>query len=130
MTVQEAVETINKIKNFSASIENREKTTIIVVEYFFKGKKKEAGFLSEKDTKLSIGFCGSFTDSYESKLNHIKSFKIGWKQETTQETQQPQKQHKKQHLRRIRIESYHYSSLSERDRLESDSSNWMYTHDL
>jgi len=119
MTIQQAISTINGFTNFYAKLDDNK----IVIEYYFKGKRKEAGFVSEKDIQLSLGFCGSFTSRFESILNKIHDFKIDWTTETETESKKETKTSNK-------IGDHHYSSLAERDRLEADDSNWMYTHDL
>jgi hypothetical protein len=119
MTIQAAIEKINSYNNFLA----RQEESKIVVEFQFKGKKRVAGFVSENNTQLSVGFCGAFTSRFESILEKISALKIDWslkvENKITDKKSNPNK-----------IKSYHYSSLAERDRLESDASNWMFTHDL
>lgn len=125
MTTQQAIGKIKEM-GFTANLWEKNGKSRIYVSFNFKGMTKDAGFIGNDKVEFvtftwarsMAATSGVFLADKNSKLAEIAQFEIDWS------TSQP-----KNTKPVFQVDASQYSSLAERDRLESEP-NWTWTHDL
>lgn len=115
MTVQQAIETIQTEYKMYTNLWEKHGRQRIYIEFNFKGSTRKAGFIGSDKTELQAQPCGKHTSFFQQKLDEIAKLDIEWSAKSKNNLSQ--------------IHDHHYSSKSERERIERGA-EWMYSHDL